>query len=36
MPLPNHSLVRRRAVHGGDHIESTVDHVRKGRKNNFD
>ena len=29
-------LAKSRAVHGKDHIKSTVDYVRKGRKNNFD
>jgi hypothetical protein len=23
-------------VHGGEHVRSTVDYVREGRKNNFD
>ena len=23
-------------MHGGEHIASTVDYVREGRKNNFD
>jgi hypothetical protein len=27
---------QKRAVHGEQHIASTVDYVRQGRKNNFD
>jgi len=29
-------LAKSRAVHGKDHIKSTVDYVRRGKKNNFD
>ncbi|HEX4025038.1 MAG TPA: enoyl-CoA hydratase/isomerase family protein [Steroidobacteraceae bacterium] len=29
-------LAKSRAVHGKDHIKSTVDYVRKGKRNNFD
>ena len=29
-------LAKKRAVHGEQHIRSTVDYVREGRKNNFD
>jgi enoyl-CoA hydratase/carnithine racemase len=29
-------LAKQRAVHGEQHIRSTVDYVREGRKNNFD
>ena len=29
-------IAKKRAVHGEQHIRSTVDYVREGRKNNFD
>jgi enoyl-CoA hydratase/carnithine racemase len=29
-------IAKKRAVHGSQHIASTVDYVREGRKNNFD
>jgi enoyl-CoA hydratase/carnithine racemase len=29
-------VASRHAVHGGEHVRSTVDYVREGRKNNFD
>ena len=29
-------IAKKRAVHGEQHIRSTVDYVRQGRKNNFD
>jgi enoyl-CoA hydratase/carnithine racemase len=29
-------IAKKRAVHGDEHIRSTVDYVREGRKNNFD
>ena len=29
-------IAKKRAVHGEQHISSTVDYVRRGRKNNFD
>jgi enoyl-CoA hydratase/carnithine racemase len=29
-------IAKRKAVHGENHIRSTVDYVREGRKNNFD
>jgi enoyl-CoA hydratase/carnithine racemase len=29
-------VASRHAVHGGEHIRSTVDYVREGRRNNFD
>jgi enoyl-CoA hydratase/carnithine racemase len=29
-------VASRHAVHGGEHIRSTTDYVREGRKNNFD
>jgi hypothetical protein len=29
-------VASRHSVHGGEHIRSTVDYVREGRKNNFD
>ena len=29
-------IAKKRAVHGSQHISSTVDYVREGRKNNFD
>jgi hypothetical protein len=29
-------VATRHAAHGGEHIRSTVDYVREGRKNNFD
>ena len=29
-------IAKKRAVHGAQHIASTVDYVREGRKNNFD
>jgi enoyl-CoA hydratase/carnithine racemase len=29
-------IAKKRAVHGEEHIRSTVDYVREGRKNNFD
>jgi enoyl-CoA hydratase/carnithine racemase len=29
-------IAKKRAVHGQEHIASTVDYVREGRKNNFD
>jgi enoyl-CoA hydratase/carnithine racemase len=29
-------VAKQRAVHGDEHIRSTVDYVREGRKNNFD
>jgi len=29
-------IAKKRAVHGSQHIASTVDYVREGRQNNFD
>jgi hypothetical protein len=29
-------LAKQRAMHGRDHIGSTVEYVREGRRNNFD
>jgi hypothetical protein len=29
-------IAKKRAVHGSQHIASTVEYVREGRKNNFD
>jgi transketolase C-terminal domain/subunit len=29
-------IAKKRAVHGSQHISSTIDYVREGRKNNFD
>jgi hypothetical protein len=29
-------IAKKGAVHGSQHIASTVDYVREGRKNNFD
>jgi hypothetical protein len=29
-------VASRHSAHGGEHIRSTVDYVREGRKNNFD
>jgi hypothetical protein len=29
-------VAKQKSIHGKEHISSTVDYVREGRKNNFD